>query len=396
MSKNTSARGQIDRALNIAKGIVAQEALRGEFESKGIRVELQRKSHRDEDLFDFRLKLGGAAKRFDVKSIAYYNNYPDVGRPPFSKQLIFDNRAYPGPDWRRFFPMLVPHTQIHQEKEAYIFLISESGDFRKQVLEGHSKHLIAAFPYGDSMPFYTYKKLCAAREASKKGFYIYLEYNADGLFAKKDKLDVRVLFEWAGENKDVTVTLADGVKSKVIGPISVLNCISLTAEHFQQFAGTISLWLAKNECSAFVPNSKMQNINEEPDEALVYTKADFCNLMLPDQYKVHCIGFIPKSEFIEACKQYPAWVWPIDKIDRFSNTAWTQITERDRELLDSLGLGGQISKNPAKINFGLMKTSGRGPGACCYVFPNLFGTGVRETNLYVLPKDLYDISSIGS
>src|ERR1700730_10784281 len=169
MSKDTKAKNQCDRALNIAKGIVAQEVLRREFESRGIKVELQRKSHREKDLFDFRIRMDGKSKRFDVKSIAYYNNYPDIGRPPFSKQFVIGNRDYPGPDWRRFFPMLMAHTQVHQDKEAYVFIISESVDFRKTVLEGRSNHLITAFPYGDSLPFYSYKRLCSAREKANKG-----------------------------------------------------------------------------------------------------------------------------------------------------------------------------------------------------------------------------------
>ncbi len=43
-----------------------------------------------------------------------------------------------------------------------------------------------------------------------------------------------------------------------------------------------------------------------------------------------------------------------------------------------------------------MKTSG-GPGgnACCYVFPNVRGGGIRETNLYVLPQDLTIMDELG-
>src|SRR6478752_2999481 len=74
MSKNVSAKGQNDRGLNIAKGIVAQEVLRRELERKGITVALQRKSHRAEDLFDFHIRQNGALKKFDVKSIAFYND----------------------------------------------------------------------------------------------------------------------------------------------------------------------------------------------------------------------------------------------------------------------------------------------------------------------------------
>lgn len=393
MSKGTSAKGQIDRALNIAKGIVGQEVLRRHFESQGIKVELQRKSHRDEDLFDFRMEIDGRVKRADVKSIALYNNYADVGRPPFTTQLLIDNRAYPGPDWRKFFPMLMAHTQVNQPKEAYIFIISESVDFRKTVLEGRSNDLITAFPYGDSMPFYTYKKLCTAREAAKKGFYIRLEYQATDLFTK-DKTDVDVLYEWAGKTEQERVSLKVGVQSKFIGPISVFNGISLDRSNYEKLSGKLILWPAKNDFLDPVLNSTMTNINKLPKEAIVYTRPDFCNLFLPDEYKLHCIGWIPKGEFLEACKQYPAWVWPIDKVDRFLNSTWSQVSERDIKLLESVGASDRFTKKPPRINFGLMKTSGFGQGACCYVFPNVYGTGVRETNLYVLPKDLHTMASL--
>jgi hypothetical protein len=392
MSKNTSARGQIERGLNIAKGIVAQEVLRRYLGERGIKVELQRKSHRDEDLFDFKILSDGEKRLFDVKSISYFNDYVVKGRPPFSKKLIIDNRDYPGPDWRRFFPMLVPHTQIQQEKDAYFFLISESVDFRRTVLEGRSDHFIVAFPFGEALPFYTHKRLCRAREESDKGFYIRLEYKATGLF-QKEKLEIQVLYEW-GKNKQEEVTLKPGTKSELIGPMSVLNCLSLTPDEYNKFSGNLTLWTAKNEFKEAVLNSRMEDVNEIPSEALDYTVRDFCNLILPDEYKLHCIGWIRKPDYLEACKQYPAWVWPIDSVNGFHNTEWSQISGRDLKLLESLGVADHISRKPTRINFGLLKTSGRGQGACCYVFPNIFGTGLRETNLYALPQDLQTMESL--
>lgn len=394
MSKGTKAKNQADRALNIAKGIVAQEVLFRELRRREFEVELQRKSYREKDSYDFRIGIDGIKKRFDVKSIAYYNNYPPTGRPPFSKQLIIDNRDYPGPDWRRFFPMLMTHSQVHQEKDAYVFIISESVDLRKTVLDGRSDHLITAFPYGDSSPFYSSKKLCLARESASKGFYIRLEYQATDLFAK-DKLEVDVLYEWAGKAEQQRVLLKVGTQSGPIGPISALSCISLEKSSYNKFSGgTIIVLPAKNDFSGSVLNSKMQNINKIPSEALVYSQSDFCNLYLPDDYQLHYLGWIPKEEYLEACKKYPAWVWPIDSVDRFLNSPWSQISERDKSLLERLGVGDRITKKPTRINFGLMKTSGYGQGACCYVFPNVYGTGVKETNLFALPQDLHTMASL--
>jgi hypothetical protein len=393
MSMGTKAKNQGARALNIAKGIVAQEVLQRELETRGIDVELHRKSHRSNDLFDFRIRRDGAVMLLDVKSIAYYNDYAEVGRPAFSKQLIIDNRDYPGPDWRKFFPMLMAHTQVHQAKDAYVFIISESVDLRKTVVEGRSDFLIAAFPYGAGVPFYSSKRLCLAREDVKKGFNIKLEYQPIGLFGKEN-IHAEVLYEWAGKTEQEQIVLKAGTQSKSIGPISALNCISLDQSSYEKMSGTIIAWCTTNTFVDSVLNSRMDNINVPPSEALQYTREDFCNLCLPDDYKLHCIGWIAKQEFLEACKQYPAWVWPIDSKDRFLNSCWSQISERDQKMLDRLGVGDRIDRKPTRIKFGLMKTSGRGPGACCYVFPNIFGTGVRETNLFVLPQDLQTMASL--
>lgn len=395
MMKNTSARGQNERGLNIAKGIVAQEVLKAELERQGTTVRIQRKSHRDEDLFDFHLMKAGRLTKFDVKSIAYYNDYPNDQRPPFTTRLLIENKSYPGPDWRKFFPMLVAHTQIFQQKDGYIFLISESSDFRRSVLDGRDDDLIVAYPSGESMPFYTYKRLCMAREDAGKGFFITLELRTSGLF-NGDNLEVNVLYEWAGKPKVEQCRLRAGQPSSVIGPMSVLNCLQLSRTSYIALGNQLLLMrLRRNEFNGFVPNSQHRNMNVVPkDEAQGYLQEDFCNLILPSDYKVHCLGWLEKEEFIETVKKYPAWIWPIDAQDRFKNTPWSQVTAGDQRLLQKLGMEDRISRNPGRINAGLMKTSGRGPGACCYVFPNIFGTGLRETNLYVLPQDLETMDSL--
>lgn len=397
MSKSSSVNGQNDRGLNIAKGIVAQEVLRREIERNGIGVELQRKSHRDKDLFDFHIVHDGTLTKFDVKSISYYNDYADVGRPPFSKQLVIDNKAYPGPDWRKFFPMMMAHNQIEQPKDAYIFAISESIDFRRKVLEGRSEHLIVAYPFGEPIHFYTKKKLCLAREAAGKGFYISIAYEADGLFSSAEGITIDVLYEWNNAKKKTRVKIKAGEKSNSVGPISVFNCISLPSEEYERFTGAIFVKVAKNEFKDFVGDSSMTNINEVPDTDLAYTPKDFCNLVLPDRYALHYLGWIQKRDFLEACKKYPAYVWPIDKINRFENSEWSQVKDRDIKMLQSLGMIDRLDKKSSRISLGLLKTAGPGKsGACCYVFPNIFRSGLKETNIYVLPQDLQTLSSLTS
>jgi hypothetical protein len=53
-------------------------------------------------------------------------------------------------------------------------------------------------------------------------------------------------------------------------------------------------------------------------------------------------------------------VWPIDSVDRFRNSEWSQTSDRDQRLLERLGVSDRITRKPTRINFGLMKTSGFG------------------------------------
>ena len=112
-------------------------------------------------------------------------------------------------------------------------------------------------------------------------------------------------------------------------------------------------------------------------------------------YTLYVIGWTYKDEFLQACRQYTGWVWPMDSIDKFKNQAWTQITEADRRKLEKKGFGNSIQGTPRMLRAGWLKTTGKGGGACCYVFPNIGANGgVKETNLYILPRDLYTMDSL--
>ena len=69
-----------------------------------------------------------------------------------------------------------------------------------------------------------------------------------------------------------------------------------------------------------------------------------------------------KDEFIEACRQYTGWVWPIDRVDKFKNQPWSQITERDQRMLQKKGFESSIQKNPRLLKAGWLKTTGKGGG----------------------------------
>lgn len=390
MMMNTSSRGQQERALNIAKGIVVQEMLKRALEAKGVRAPMQRKSHRDDDLFDFRVELGGREVDLDVKSVHHYSNYDrSVGREPLTAGLIVRNRGYPGPDWRQFFPMLIPHTQINQDKEAYCFAIASSVDPRSDIDANRSGYALTAFPSGEPMAFLGSKRLCLEREAAGEGFFLAAQYHGEGLLAH-EPITLIVNGEWDGALIEEEVLLEPGSQPKEIGPFSVVSSFFVDRDDYDRLYGHIDVTVSENTFAQVVYNSSRRDINVPPAGSLVLTREDFCNLFLPTDYHLFVLGWLTKAEFLSKCRTYTGWVWPKDSINRYENQPWTQVTDADRGTLGRAGFGDRIIGRPARVEAGWMKTTGRGSGACCYVFPNTFGRGgVSETNLYVLPQDLH-------
>ena len=392
MMANTSALGQCGRGLNIAKGIAVQEALAKYMRTQGHDIELERKSHRADDLFDFRTKIGEKEHLIDVKSIAYYNDYPGDIRAPFNNELIIEYADYGGPDWRIFFPMLVPHTQINQDKHGYIFVITKSGDFRRDILGDRVEDFIIAYPYGPYLPFLTARQLCIRREEENKGIYLVFELQDDYLFDNVIQADV--LFEWNGQCQSSSIQLNTGCDQVEIGPMSVFNGIRLSRKDFAALNVDIHCRVSRNELVGEIFNaSRSANLNTSPDTTMSINKDCFCNLMLPNDYTAVVLGWITKEEFITRCKSYSAWIWPKDSIDRNRNQVWSQVTAKDQKMLDRIGLIDTYDREAGIINAGILKTTGRGSGANCYVFPNVYRTGVKETNLYVLPQDLNTMNS---
>lgn len=394
MMMNTGSSGQKFRALNIAKGIVGQEILRRELESRGIFPSLQEKSHRDDDLFDFNITINEKERKLDIKSINYYSDYRIEGRDPLSAELIIQNSGYPGPDWRQFFPMLVPHTQIMQEKEAYCFIIASSIDTRNDITTDRIGYALTAFPYGEPMIFLCSKRLCLSRENANKGIYLNVEYRSGALLDEPDFI-LNIIGEWAGDLQNIEVPIEKNKTIKNVGPFSCVSSFQISINDYNKMYGTVSISIGRNEYTDIILNSIRRNINSVPATYLEILRGDFCNLILPNDYKVYIVGYIPKSEFLDACRKYTGWVWPLDRENKFNNQPWNQITENDLSMLTRAGFADTIQKDPSLLKSGFMKTTGRGGGACCYVFPNIGrGGGVKETNLYVLPQDLYAMSEL--
>lgn len=397
MMMTTSSRGQRKRALNIAKGIVGQNMLHRALAERGIQSQVQRKSHRDEDLFDFHLPLEGTLRKLDLKTFSYYADYDDLGRKPFSSELLVANAGYPGPDWRRFFPMLVPHTQIRQDREVYCFAIASSIDFRHDIDANPIDHALTAFPYGPAMVFLSSNRLCLARETAGEGFYVECSYVAEGLLDGHE-LSLTVLGEWDGSLRKVQVPLGRNSRVSDIGPFSCVSSFQVGREDYDRlYYGRIEIAVCGNDFVEPLYNYRRRNVNVEPAEALQLNHGDFCNLILPSEYTMYFIGWIAKEEFLQKCRGYTGWVWPNDRIDRHQNRPWSQITENDRRTIARAGFVDCIQTRPPLLRAGWMKTTGRGGGAYCYVYPNIGkGGGVRETNLYILPQDLHIMDQLGT
>lgn len=396
MMMNTGSTGQQFRALNIAKGIVGQEMIRRELERRGVRPLVQKKSHRDEDLFDLDVLLGTQIRKLDIKSINYYTNYPTLDRQPLSPKLIIDNAHYPGPDWRRFFPMLIPHTQILQDKETYCFVIASSIDTRKDTATDRCDFVLTAFPYGESMAFLASQRLCLARESIHRGLYLTCSYETSGLLDSEEMV-MNINGEWEARQKRVEIRIAKNTTVTDVGPFSCVSSFQIGKGSFDQFYGRVVITVCRNEFDEAVLNSLRRDINQVPLTPLTIQRTDFCNLILPNSYIIYVVGWIMKADFLKICRNYSGWVWPDDRVNRFENQPWTQITEKDKATISSASFGDCIQTKPSLLKAGWMKTTGRGGGACCYVFPNIgHGGGVKETNLYVLPADLHVMENLAN
>ena len=379
----TSYKGQQGRVLNIVKGITNQNILKRELSKNKIKIHIERKSYREEDLFDFRIVKDNLEYGWDVKTIHHYGFYDkQFNREPLSKSLIIKNKSYDGPIWLNFFPMLVTHTQVNQQKDGYIFGISSTyNDIRSDRKTQRNRDYLVFVPWGLWATFMADKRLVYAREKENKGFSIKIVWK--DILPLGEKLKINVIGERKGQRIDKIVKLSPN-SPKTIGPFSSITAIQLLER--ETLIGKIVIYF-NNRLNKPVLISKKKNINIVPKYPLIITDEHLINLYLPIDYRVLFVGWIKKQDFLNEFKKYRAWIWPDDKTDQYKNSAWSQPTEKDLDMLHRYGFLDLYKDK--KITGGILKTTGKGNGACCYVFQNQYGGGVRETNFYVLPQDLY-------
>ena len=309
MMMNTGSRGQQLRALNIAKGVVGQEVLRRHLERNRVQLTVQRKSHRDDDLFDLKVSVpptdgSGEVAKMDLKTFHYYRDYASFGREPLTQDLLVRHGGYAGPDWRRFFPMLVPHTQIEQSKELYCFAVADSIDIRQDPFTDRSDHVLTAFPFGRHLPFLSSSKLCLQRERANKGFNLEIEYLQDSLLDAS--VHVRVNGEWGGRAKAESKNIEpSGIRR--FGPYSCVSSFEIDPVGYATFGGRLAVKTVENRFTEVVRNSNGKNVNVPPQKSLYLDKRDFCNLVLPSHYQLYVLGWIYKDTFLRRVLPLSWW-----------------------------------------------------------------------------------------
>ena len=207
-------------------------------------------------------------------------------------------------------------------------------------------------------------------------------------------MELELVGEWAGEIKREHLWLKANEIIDNVGPFSCLSAFRISRQILETFDGQIAVDVTRNDFKQQVRNSTGRNINVPPDDKFRINFDDFCNLNLPEPYDLHILGWIEKEDFLHRFRKYSSWVWPNDSIDKRLNQKWSQLTVNDINLMNRLGIDAQRSVDDS-MPAGLLKTHGKGGGACCYVFPNVPRRGgVNETNLYVLPQDLKPMETL--
>lgn len=205
-----------------------------------------------------------------------------------------------------------------------------------------------------------------------KGVFLELLYQPNSIL--KPQITLSVIGEWDGKPKVALMTLRTGIVEQV-GPFSCISSFQIDKEEYDEFYGSVEISVKKNDFTIPILNTQKRNTNAFPKEPLVLSRQDFCNLFLPTDYTLYVIGWIRKDEFLQECRKYTGWVWPYDKVDKYKNQPWSQITEEDQRRFEKTGFATSIQNKPRLLKAGWLKTTGRGGGACCYVFPNIGANG---------------------
>lgn len=405
-----SQRAVNNRLINILSGVLNQNILERILTEKGVECSKDWKNYRESDVFDFRIE----GEIYDVKTVKVYSEYSSaVQREPFSVELLISNRDYEGPEWKHFFPMMVPISQLTYEKlkDSYIFGIAESHeDIRKRIPFESDEGFWCAAPIREAHSFFHSTPVIYLREKNEKGFNVKIHWNQRQMSLSEDekRMEITLFGEWSGNRQEEVIELNPDETVLSGNEFSSLSCVKL--EHPSSLLANDQIVISvENNFPEYVPKSTNPKINlNESDFEWILVKDSFVNLRIPNDYKVYWVGHITFREFSSIFPKYNSYFIPHPKNMEINvpGKATTRIRDRfasmDRRRNKAIESGidipwpelqGLIGINNV-INAGLLiaaRSFSRNLGAACYYYPPF---GFYETALYVLPCDLYTMESL--
>lgn len=393
-----------DRLIHILLGVLNQTILERVLTGKGYECSKQWKKYRDSDVFDFIVNK----KIYDVKTTHIYSEYSEANkREEFSPKLLLSNKDYEGPEWRHFFPMMVPISQLTVDtiKDAYIFGISETyQDLRHTTPMKTDRGFWCAAPFGSAFYFMQSTRVIKQREEEGKGFKIRASWkrSQDTINGKRKKATMTLFGEWAGDRQTETLELSERKTKTGVKEFSSLSCIRL--EHPALLDEFDEIFISvENEFDKFIarPTNPKINLND-PNFVWKVGSQSFVNLQIPKDYHVFWVGFIPFTSFTSLFPSYPSYFIPhpsnmdINQPGKAVPNIKERLEGLNRRREKALAEGKRIPWpdfvsfiRGGEIKAGLLiarQRFGRSIGAACYFYPPY---GFQETAIYVLPKDLY-------
>jgi hypothetical protein len=398
-----------NRLIHIMMGVLNQSILERELTSRGLSCSKDWTKYRESDIFDFKINN----KIFDVKTTVLYSKYNDeVGREPFSPKLFVQQKDYCGSKWRQFFPLMVTLSQlsIKKQKDAYIFGIAETEeDIRKTNPILDDKGFWCAVPFGKAHSFFHSPSAIVAREEAGNGFKIVVTWNRAQarINGSRRVINLTLFGEWDGETCTEELSITEGKKAVSKNLFSSLSCLKFDHPALLNDNDDISVSVDnkfKNDVPK--PSNPLINLNDS-DFDWKLGSGSFVNLLVPDNYKVYWIGFIPFNEFASKFADYPSYFIP--KGDNMDENQAGRVNERmkksllamDKRRKKAIDAGIKIPWpafepliDGANINAGFLLVAqrfGRAIGAACYYYPPY---AMPEGAIYVLPKDLYEMAEL--
>lgn len=398
------------RLMNIFIGVLNQNMLERILTEKGYKCAKDWKNYRDSDTFDF--KIDG--RKFDVKTTILFSEYDlQQKREPFSIDLLLKYKDYSDREWRNFFPMMVPISQLSVDKmkDSYIFGIAQTNfDLKKITPTEGDKGYWCAAPFGKKPnSFFQNTAVIKKREEQKSGFKVKIKWkrHQNSLDIEKSKSEVIVFGEWNKKKKVEHLEISEGKETITNKEFSSL-CVIQFLDPDLLINGELIITV-ENNFKDFVPHYRdpLRNLNNEDFEWHLNHQS-FVNLRIPDDYKIYWIGHISFNDFANNFQNYPSFFIPrgdnmnLNQFGRINTKLRKKFQAIDNRRKKSIKKGIPIPWpefsnfiQGSEIHGGILiaanNPSGRALGAACYYYPPY---ALQETAIYVLVSDLSPMETI--